>query len=420
MTASADDIAGAMLPEGILVDEAAAYYGHTGSSDIIDRLNRVDRLNGMGEFLSLTSDLLLTDTFDTDVVSQRLGCEAGEIYFLLSGPFGLLSMTDAIRIHLGQEDSTGERRPTEQAVVVSPEEHAILDSFNDPLRLLTMFAVGHTCGGLQELDLYIANIGHWMTDVEGNKLRLMALHHQLEQVLASTRQRGDATSLTVLSGGIQIRASIPEPPVIETPEPVQTPQMAQTPTTPSTPTMPGALEPAPQTSPMPPQPPAPQVQPVHLGHQPAGLEQQSVTALQPVAGQTAGVDAAQDAFSAAFDSHGSATSQSGDPFQQPPAAPAPTGSEAPPPEMFGQQPSAQPSFGPLGGQQTAGQPDAFGTPPLPKPVRRQIERSGGGKVRNASVPGVRHAIQTGMYCGGCGIGVEHHWRHCPLCAKRLI
>jgi DnaJ-class molecular chaperone len=46
--------------------------------------------------------------------------------------------------------------------------------------------------------------------------------------------------------------------------------------------------------------------------------------------------------------------------------------------------------------------------------------NGQGKVRNASVAGVHHIIQTGVYCGACGIGVEHHWRHCPLCAGRLI
>ena len=54
-----EELEGAILPQGIEVDETSAYFGITDSSELINRLAETDRLNGLGEFLSLTSDLLL-------------------------------------------------------------------------------------------------------------------------------------------------------------------------------------------------------------------------------------------------------------------------------------------------------------------------------------------------------------------------
>ena len=54
-----EEVTGAVLPDGIEVDEHSAYFGITDSSDLINRLAETDRLNGLGEFLSITSDLLL-------------------------------------------------------------------------------------------------------------------------------------------------------------------------------------------------------------------------------------------------------------------------------------------------------------------------------------------------------------------------
>ena len=111
------EVEGASLPtDGIDVDETSAYFGVTQTSDLIIRLNETDRLNGLGEFLTLTSDLLLTDQFDFDVVSERLGCESGEIYYLLSGPFGIFTMTDPLRLYLGQQDSGGNQGTAEASI----------------------------------------------------------------------------------------------------------------------------------------------------------------------------------------------------------------------------------------------------------------------------------------------------------------
>ena len=102
------ELEGARLPEGIEVDEASAYFGVTSTSDLIVRLNQTDPLNAMGEFFSLTIDLVLREDFDFEVAAERLGCEGGEIYYLIAGPFGLTTITDPLRRYLGQEDSEGE------------------------------------------------------------------------------------------------------------------------------------------------------------------------------------------------------------------------------------------------------------------------------------------------------------------------
>lgn len=503
MTASADEPTGAMLPDGILVDETAAYFGHTRSSAVIDRLNEADRLNALGEFFSVTADLILTSDFDTDAISARLGCEGGEIYYLLSGPFGLLSLSDPLRLYLGLENTTGETRPRPN---ISDEEFAILDSFNDPFHLLRMFAIGHTCGGLQELDLYLANFEEWLIDVEGSRMRLMALAQQIEQVLESSRLHGEASSLSVLSGGVQVRATIPQP--TQTPEAAaaeaaaaeaaaaeaaaaEAAQAAQGPPVVASedgmPTgeplqageaahqhqvQPQSNHPDPvaaafhdpsQSMPMggvAPHQPATGVIPQPHTEQP-GIHQQPVQqphhghAAQPQPAPAAqiqpGAHATNDAFSAAFQAEPGSAPHHG---QQPTANPATgtsiqqdssssqfadafiqaaggaqqglgTPTSNPPPAAAPNMPSfgvlsTEPHASEGPASQGSGQPASFGTPPAVVPVRQPLRGSASGKVRGASVHGVRHVIQTGVHCFSCGIGVEHHWRHCPICAHRLI
>ena len=68
-----EELEGAILPQGIEVDETSAYFGITDSSELINRLAETDRLNGLGEFLSITSDLLLKQAnFDFDTAASRL------------------------------------------------------------------------------------------------------------------------------------------------------------------------------------------------------------------------------------------------------------------------------------------------------------------------------------------------------------
>nr|MCS5534369.1 hypothetical protein [Candidatus Poseidoniales archaeon] len=162
--ADEEELEGAMLPEGIEVDETSAYFGITDSSDLIHRLAETDRLNGLGEFLSITGDLLLKQaTFDFEMAANRLEVEGGEIYWLISEPFALLSWTDPIRVFLGQEDSMGNPGGPDPGLAATEKD--AMDAFNDPFRLLKMLAIGHMCGGLQELDQYLANFEVWMQDL---------------------------------------------------------------------------------------------------------------------------------------------------------------------------------------------------------------------------------------------------------------
>ena len=60
-------------------------------------------------------------------------------------------------------------------------------------------------------------------------------------------------------------------------------------------------------------------------------------------------------------------------------------------------------------------------PVAPQPVAPQIamQSSVSDGRKRTGIPGVHHILQTGIYCGGCNIGVEHHWRNCPICGSRL-
>ena len=104
------EVAGASLPEGIQVDETAAYFGITDSSDIIHELQQMDRHAALSRFIELTADLHLSNAeFDFEAASERLNCEGGEIYYLVVSHFGFAIMSDELRLLLGMEDSEGQQ-----------------------------------------------------------------------------------------------------------------------------------------------------------------------------------------------------------------------------------------------------------------------------------------------------------------------
>ena len=57
---------------------------------------------------------------------------------------------------------------------------------------------------------------------------------------------------------------------------------------------------------------------------------------------------------------------------------------------------------------------------VPQPISQAPASppTSGGRQRSG-VPGIHHVLQTGIFCGGCNIGVEHHWRICPVCGSSL-
>ena len=401
------DIEGASLPsDGIDVDETSAYFGVTKTSELIMRLNTTDRLNGLGEFLTLTSDLLLTDSFDFDVVSERLECESGEIYYLLSGPFEIFTMTDGLRLYLGQVDSEGNQGSDPD---IPEEEKNAINAFNDPFRLLKMFAVGHTIGGIKELDLYLAAFDEMVSDPNTNRVRLIALHHQLDQVLNKAKNSLEVGGLSVL-GTTNVAMKVIEAPkdlpkslssnepvaVVETPSQIQetvTEEFSEKSTPPVQDELAAAFSPS--------------SEPTEYIHEESRDNQ---------------VSPPEDVLGSAFAAAESQSTPPPNPPLPPPQsessptvlapARAPIGSArtSSPTPSFGE--STNPTFGSI----PQGQPTFGGT----TPSTSVPSRPAGGKVRGGGFPGIRSTIQTGVYCSSCGIGVEHHWRHCPVCSIRLI
>ena len=402
-----EELEGAILPQGIEVDETSAYFGITDSSELINRLAETDRLNGLGEFLSITSDLLLKQAnFDFDTAASRLQVEAGEIYWLLSGPFGLLSWTDPIRNFMGMEDSMGNPGGPDPGLATTEKD--ALDAFNDPFRLLKMLAIGHTCGGLQELDQYLANFEAWMQDVPANKVRFLALHQQISSVLRESNSGGDVSSLSSLTGGPVTKAAV------ETPTGMASVQAKPEP------------EPEPEPEPV----PEPEISLASAFDAP--LSQQEVReAFDEMDANSDGVisedefrsspmvaklpepvqkemferiDTNKDEvlqyeeFSAAAEHKPSA------PFLAPKRAPV-----------------VQPVRSPIQQPQSSPVAPVPSPAPMPRPVpepAQTAQPASSGRHRSG-VPGVHHVLQTGIYCGSCNIAVEHHWRHCPICGSRL-
>ena len=534
---SDEEVAGASLPEGIEVDQHSAYFGITDSSDLIQRLANTDRLNGLGEFMSLSSDLLLKQpNLDLDIAAARLRVEAGEMYWLISGPFQLLSWTDPIRHYLGMEDSEG--NPGGDDPGISANEVNSLNSFNDPFCLLRMLAIGHVVGGLQELDQYIANFEAWMKDVASNRIRFIALQKQLDQTLATTMAGGQASSLSALTGGPVVRVEVKVPEGLPEPEPAPEPAPAQTavPTpapaaAPSTPAADSAAVPAAGVN---------IADAFDAAAQPAVTAAPAPAAAPPTpAADSAAVPAAGVSIADAFDAAAqpavtsapapapvvadtpppapveaaapeadSPAETSSPPADSPPAAAVPdeaisvtegstdepattsvpaappaaglapkrapittTSAPAAGPDPVGAEgafaPAASPAAAPVSGVTAVGSSpvglegafaptgvpaaapvaapaaapvgvaatmagaasdftSAFGAPaPAPASPAAQAAPSAeqiptrAGRVRGAGLPGVHHVVQTGLFCANCSVGVEHHWRICPICSSKL-
>ena len=94
-----DDVADVSMPEGIEVDDAAAYFGVFESSDALHQMMDMPREEAFEKFFSLLSDLVLKPgDFDFEEASQRLNCEGGEIYFLVAGHLGVMSLPDLLSL----------------------------------------------------------------------------------------------------------------------------------------------------------------------------------------------------------------------------------------------------------------------------------------------------------------------------------
>ena len=440
------DVEGASLPDGIAVDDAAAYFGITESAEIIVRLNQTDRFNGLGEFFSLTIDLVLQSEFDFEEAANRLGCEGGEIYYLLSGPFNLISISDPLRYYLGQETSEGESGPSPN---IPEHEKVAIENLTDIFSLLRLFGIGHLIGGLPLLAHYISKFESLISNPEANKGVILNLSAELEQ---ATEQAKSGTVTPILSLGAPAQDTVPQ---IDnqrqgdsiSPQPVEEkpPQIIEQP------------QPAPPVSSQPVEEKPPQIienQAPQFFADSTLEKQQSIDlstspSMQQLESQ---VDVATDAFASQFEAAGRIDSQdekSSMQREQFASFDQDMDGQLSPREVsnavnisltdatemvssvdanndgqvsfeeFSDKPKAvSPKRAPIGGYSPSPvineQNDDFNLP------ISSLESVSDLVSNNNVNKRINHIIQSGKNCSRCGIGVENNWIYCPVCNDNLI
>ena len=215
---------GASLPEGIDVDDAAAYFGVTKSSDVLQQLMEMDSKQALSKTLEHLSDVVLQPgEFNFEAASERLQCEGGEIYFLIFGHLNLMSLPDPMLVFAGQPDSSGS---SNSAHPLATQE--VIDSISillDPMQFLKILAIGYLTGGESEVDRYLTTIQEMMKNPSENLEKIQAL--AVESV-SSLDVAGHALPISLLASEAAEPSTIEEGlsmPVQEKKlEPVSTPE----------------------------------------------------------------------------------------------------------------------------------------------------------------------------------------------------
>ena len=175
----ADELSGASLPEGIDVDEASAYFGVTDSSDSLFGDDESPREKAFVKFFELLSDIVLSPgDFDFEAASKRLSCEGGEIYYLVAGHMGIMTMPDMLIEFVGLTDSNGDMHTPDPSL--STDEANVLKHLCDPMQLLKLFAVAHQTGGPDEILNYLSKVDALFTDPVQNKSTLIDVARDLQ------------------------------------------------------------------------------------------------------------------------------------------------------------------------------------------------------------------------------------------------
>jgi hypothetical protein len=147
------ELKGASMPDGIEVDETAAYFGVIESSDMLHALMAMERNQAMEKFFSVLSDVvLLPGDFDFEAASERIQCEGGEIYYLVAGHLGLMSLPDSLSNYLGLPDSSGDSSGNTPSISI--EDQNKLATLADPMRIIKLLAIASTTGAEGEVTRY--------------------------------------------------------------------------------------------------------------------------------------------------------------------------------------------------------------------------------------------------------------------------
>ncbi|RAH16489.1 MAG: hypothetical protein CMB20_000260 [Methanobacteriota archaeon] len=163
-----EDAADVSMPEGIEVDEAAAYFGVFESSDALHKMMEMPREKAFEKFFNLLSDLVLKPgDFDFEEASKRLNCEGGEIYFLVAGHLGVMSLPEQLIIEIEEGK-------------FNVDESNALKEISDPMKLMKLFAVASQTGGEGETTKYLNQVESLLSKPSLNKEKLMNLAKEFQ------------------------------------------------------------------------------------------------------------------------------------------------------------------------------------------------------------------------------------------------
>ena len=293
-------------PQGIEVDDAAAYFGVTESSDVLHAMMAMPREQAMIQFFELLSDIVLRPgDFDFEAASERMQCEGGEIYYLVAGHLGLMSMPDPLLQALGLPDSSGET--TSPTGSITDGDRAALERLADPMRMMKLFAVAFQTGSNDEVVKYMAGFEGYLNNVSDSVAALVAINQELDAALDVA---GHVLPIATLASGTAAAATVEVPETTTLPEPEPTPEPVPAPLDVNPSTSVSPAEPTGVPLPTATQPtPAPAQAPQPVASAPASTV--ALPAVVPVEVEEPSINvesekqvakATQDAFSGAFSS----------------------------------------------------------------------------------------------------------------------
>ena len=293
-------------PQGIEVDDAAAYFGVTESSDVLHAMMAMPREQAMIQFFELLSDIVLRPgDFDFEAASERMQCEGGEIYYLVAGHLGLMSMPDPLLQALGLPDSSGET--TSPTGSITDGDRAALERLADPMRMMKLFAVAFQTGSNDEVVKYMAGFEGYLNNVNDSVAALVAINQELDAALDVA---GHVLPIATLASGTAAAATVEVPETTTLPEPEPTPEPVPAPLDVNPSTSVSPAEPTGVPLPTATQPtPAPAQSPQPVASAPASTV--ALPAVVPVEVEEPSINvesekqvakATQDAFSGAFSS----------------------------------------------------------------------------------------------------------------------
>ena len=211
---------GASLPEGIEVDDAAAYFGVVESSDVLQQMMSMDSKQALSKALEHLADIILRPgEFDFEAASERLQCEGGEIYFLIFGHLNLMALPDPLLQFAGQPDSTGAENSAHP--LATAEVVQALTPLFDPMQFLKILAIAYATGGTTEVDRYLKSIEEMMESPSKNveKMQTMA-----EELNSSLDVAGHALPMALFASEQAQPAEIEMGAIIERKEPEPAPE----------------------------------------------------------------------------------------------------------------------------------------------------------------------------------------------------